>query len=137
MLIYNVVGARPNFLKMAPVIVAVKAWGIPQILVHTCQHYDSAMSQVFFDELGLPNPDIFVDVGSDTRARRTEKITTSFDEVSEPCQSSLGIVAGDVNSAVACALAPTRRDIPIAHVEARLRSFERTMSDVITTAGLG
>lgn len=131
MLICNVVGARPNFMKMAPVIHALAARGVPQVLVHTGQHYDAAMSQVFFDELGLPAPDIFLGVGSDSHARQTAKILTAFDEVCEQRRPSIVVVAGDVNSTLACALVSAKRNIPVAHVEAGLRSRDRTMPEEV------
>jgi UDP-N-acetylglucosamine 2-epimerase (non-hydrolysing) len=131
MLICNVVGARPNFMKMAPVIGALAERSLPQLLVHTGQHYDNAMSQVFFDELGMPRPDIFLNVGSDNQARQTAKIMTSFDAVCEERRPDLVIVAGDVNSTLACALVAAKRNIPVAHVEAGLRSFDRGMPEEI------
>ena len=131
MLICNIVGARPNFMKMAPVIHALAARKMPQILVHTGQHYDHAMSQVFFDELGMPNPDIFLGVGSDNQARQTSKIMTAFDAVCEERRPDLVVVAGDVNSTLACALVAAKRNIRVAHVEAGLRSFDREMPEEI------
>jgi UDP-N-acetylglucosamine 2-epimerase (non-hydrolysing) len=131
MLICNVVGARPNFMKMAPVIEALSARGLPQVLVHTGQHYDSTMSQVFFDELGMPKPDIFLGVGSDNQARQTAKIMVGFDAVCEERKPDLVIVAGDVNSTIACALVATKRNIRVAHVESGLRSRDREMPEEI------
>ncbi|MEY4686495.1 MAG: hypothetical protein RIR76_518, partial [Verrucomicrobiota bacterium] len=131
MLICNVVGARPNFMKMAPVIHALAARGLPQVLVHTGQHYDPAMSQVFFDELQMPAPDLFLGVGSDNHARQTAKIMAGFDEVCAERRPSLVVVAGDVNSTLGCALVAAKRHIPVAHVEAGLRSFDREMPEEI------
>jgi UDP-N-acetylglucosamine 2-epimerase (non-hydrolysing) len=131
MLVCNVVGARPNFMKIAPVVHALENHGIPQILVHTGQHYDANMSQVFFDELGLPKPDIYLGIGSDSHARQTARIMTAFEEICEQHKPDLLIVGGDVNSTIATALVATKLGIPVAHVEAGLRSFDRTMPEEI------
>ncbi len=131
MLICNVVGARPNFMKMAPLIEALAARNMTQLLVHTGQHYDQAMSQVFFDELGMPRPDIHLEVGSDNQARQTAKIMVGFDEVCEQRRPDLVVVAGDVNSTVASALVAAKRGILVAHVEAGLRSGDRGMPEEI------
>jgi UDP-N-acetylglucosamine 2-epimerase (non-hydrolysing) len=131
MLICNVVGARPNFMKMAPLVIEMKKRHWPQILVHTGQHYDPNMASVFFDELGMPLPDIYLRVGSDTHARQTARIMTAFDKVCDERQPDLVVVAGDVNSTVAAALVAAKRDIPLAHVEAGLRSFDRTMPEEV------
>lgn len=131
MLICNVVGARPNYMKVAPLIEALAAKGIPQLLVHTGQHYDRAMSDVFFDELGMPVPDIHLGVGSDNQARQTAKIMVGFDEVCDQSKPDLVVVAGDVNSTVACALVAAKRGIAVAHVEAGLRSGDRAMPEEI------
>ena len=131
MLICNVVGARPNFMKMAPLVIEMKKRGWPQILVHTGQHYDPIMAGVFFEELGMPLPDIYLRVGSDTHARQTAGIMTAFDKVCDERGPSLVVVAGDVNSTVAAALVAAKRGIPVAHVEAGLRSFDRTMPEEV------
>ena len=131
MLICNVVGARPNFMKMAPLIEALGARDMAQLLVHMGQHYDQEMSQVFFDELGMPQPDIHLGVGSDNQARQTAKIMLGFDEVCELRRPDLVVVAGDVNSTVACALVAAKRGIAVAHVEAGLRSGDREMPEEI------
>ncbi len=131
MLICHVVGARPNFVKVAPVIEALNGRGVKQLLVHTGQHYDRTMSDVFFDELGMPEPDVHLDVGSDTHARQTAKIMLGFDEVCERHRPDVVLVAGDVNSTMACALTAAKRNIPVAHLEAGLRSFDRTMPEEI------
>src|SRR5512139_2506247 len=80
-LVCNVVGARPNFMKMAPVVLELKRRRIPQILIHTGQHYDSNMSQTFFEQLGMPEPDVYLGVGSDTHARQTARVMAAFEEV--------------------------------------------------------
>lgn len=131
MMICNVVGARPNFMKMGPVIRELKDRGIPQILVHTGQHYDEKMSQVFFDDLGLSAPDVFLGVGSDTHARQTARIMMSFESVCLERSPGLILVGGDVNSTLAAALVGAKLSIPIAHLEAGLRSRDRKMPEEI------
>jgi len=131
MLICNVVGARPNFMKMAPVINEMRRRSLSQMLVHTGQHYDEKMSQVFFDELGLPRPDLYLGVGSDTHARQTAQIMMGFEKFCFEKKPDLVIVAGDVNSTAAVALVCSKMQIPIAHVEAGLRSFDRAMPEEI------
>lgn len=131
MLVCNVVGARPNFMKIAPVIMEMKRRGMPNLLVHTGQHYDKLMSDIFLDELGLPKPEIFLDVGSDTHARQTAHIMIAFEEVCQQHRPDLVVVGGDVNSTVAVALVTAKQQIPLAHVEAGLRSFDRTMPEEI------
>lgn len=125
-----VVGARPNFMKMAPVVEALRAReGVRAALVHTGQHYDAAMSRVFFDELGMPEPDVNLEVGSGTHAAQTARILERFDEYLERERPAFVLVAGDVNSTVACALAAAKRTIPVGHVESGLRSRDRTMPE--------
>jgi UDP-N-acetylglucosamine 2-epimerase (non-hydrolysing) len=131
MLACSVVGARPNFMKIAPVFLELKRRRIPQLLVHTGQHYDANMSQVFFEELGLPVPDIYLGVGSDTHARQTARIMVLFEEVCRKHRPDLVMVGGDVNSTIATALVAAKEHIPVAHVEAGLRSFDRTMPEEI------
>ena len=117
MLICSVVGARPNFMKIAPVFLELKRRKIPQLLVHTGQHYDANMSQVFFEELGLPVPDIYLGVGSDSHARQTARIMVLFEEVVRKHRPDLVIVGGDVNSTLATALVAAKEHIPVAHVK--------------------
>ncbi len=127
-----VVGARPNFMKMAPILRSLRAF--PQIrafLVHTGQHYDEEMSRVFFDELGLPAPDRDLDVGSDTHARQTARIMMAFEALVEERAPKLVVVVGDVNSTLACSLVAAKLGVPVAHVEAGLRSRDRTMPEEI------
>ena len=127
-----VVGARPNFMKMAPILSALR--GHPEIrpfLVHTGQHYDEDMSRVFFVDLGMPAPDRDLEVGSDTHARQTARIMTAFDELLDERPSQLVVVVGDVNSTLACSLVAVKRGVPVAHVEAGLRSRDRTMPEEI------
>jgi UDP-N-acetylglucosamine 2-epimerase (non-hydrolysing) len=130
-LICLVVGARPNFMKIAPVAAELRRRGRVPVLVHTGQHYDEAMSKVFFDELGMPVPDIDLGVGSDGHARQTAAILVAFDEALERIRPGMVVVGGDVNSTVAAALAAAKRGIPVAHVEAGLRSFDRSMPEEI------
>ena len=127
-----VVGARPNFMKMAPVLAAMRGYpGLAPVLVHTGQHYDEAMSRVFLEELGLPRPDVDLAVGSGTHASQTARILEGFDAVLEARAPRFVLVAGDVNSTVACALAAAKRNIPVGHVEAGLRSRDRSMPEEI------
>lgn len=131
MTICTVVGARPNFMKMAPVYLELKRRGYKEILVHTGQHYDPSMSQVFFDELHLPSPDIFLGVGSGSHAAQTARVMMEFEQVCLDVLPEMVIVGGDVNSTLAGAIVATKLDIPVAHVEAGLRSFDRSMPEEI------
>jgi UDP-N-acetylglucosamine 2-epimerase (non-hydrolysing) len=127
-----VVGARPNFMKMAPILEALRAYpDIRPFLVHTGQHYDEEMSRVFFEELGLPRPDRDLEVGSDSHGRQTGKIMIAFDNLLDGRPTRMVVVVGDVNSTVACGLVAVKRGIPVAHVEAGLRSRDRTMPEEI------
>jgi len=127
-----VVGARPNFMKMAPILEALRAYpDVRPFLVHTGQHYDAEMSRVFFDELGLPKPDRDLEIGSDTHARQTGRIMIAFDELLGERPARLVLVVGDVNSTMACGLVAVKRGIPVAHVEAGLRSRDRSMPEEI------
>jgi UDP-N-acetylglucosamine 2-epimerase (non-hydrolysing) len=130
--ILSVVGARPNFMKMAPVLRELsKHPEFESHLVHTGQHYDDSMSRVFFDDLGMPTPDFNLAVGSASHAVQTAKIMKRFEGVCERTKPDLVIVAGDVNSTMACSLTATKLLIPVAHLEAGLRSFDRTMPEEI------
>src|SRR5580692_201887 len=115
-LICNVVGARPNFMKMAPVVMELERRGIAQRLVHTGQHYDQAMSKVFFEELGMPEPDVYLGVGSGTHAQQTARVMIAIEEDCVLHKPALVVVAGDVNSTVASALAASKLGIAVAHV---------------------
>lgn len=127
-----VVGARPNFMKMAPILRGLGAYPeIRPFLVHTGQHYDAEMSRVFFDELGLPAPDRDLEVGSDTHARQTARIMTAFEPLVTERSPKLVVVVGDVNSTLACSLVAVKMGVPVAHVEAGLRSRDRTMPEEI------
>jgi len=126
-----VVGARPNFMKIAPIYRSLKKRGLTVRLVHTGQHYDAKMSQIFFDELDLPRPDAFLGVGSASHAIQTAKIMTLFDADCDEFQPQLVLVAGDVNSTVACAMVAAKRGIAVGHVEAGLRSRDWAMPEEI------
>jgi UDP-N-acetylglucosamine 2-epimerase (non-hydrolysing) len=130
--ILSVVGARPNFMKMAPILRQLsKHPEFESYLVHTGQHYDDTMSQVFFDDLGMPKADFNLNVGSASHAAQTAEIMRRFEEVCGKVKPELVIVAGDVNSTLACSLTAAKLQIPVAHVEAGLRSFDRSMPEEI------
>jgi UDP-N-acetylglucosamine 2-epimerase (non-hydrolysing) len=129
--ILHVVGARPNFMKAAPVIRAMAVRGTKQFLVHTGQHYDSSMSEVFFQQLELPMPDVNLVVGSGTQAAQTAEIMVRFEVVAANRKPDLVVVYGDVNSTLAAGLVCSKLRIRVAHVEAGLRSFERSMPEEI------
>lgn len=127
----HVVGARPNFMKAAPVVRALERRGIEQLLIHTGQHYDPGLSGVFFRELDLPEPDVNLGVGSGSHATQTATIMVELDRVLEEVQPRLTVVYGDVNSTLAAAVVCAKRLLPLAHVEAGLRSFDRTMPEEV------
>ena len=129
--ILNVVGARPNFMKMAPIIAAInrRSNEISQVLAHTGQHYDESMSAVFFSDLDMPEPDINFETRPGTPTRQMAGIMTAFEEVLIVQKPDWVVVVGDVNSTIACALAASKRNVKVAHVEAGLRSFDRTMPE--------
>jgi UDP-N-acetylglucosamine 2-epimerase (non-hydrolysing) len=132
MRILHVVGARPNFMKAAPVFRALAQHaGVQQILVHTGQHYDFNMSDVFFQELELPAPDVNLEVGSGSHAQQTGQIISRFEPVVLEQKPDMVVVYGDVNSTLAAALVCAKLLVPVAHVEAGLRSFDRTMPEEI------
>ena len=126
-----VAGARPNFMKLAPVQRALSNRINDVIVVHTGQHYDHIMSQVFFDELEIPVPDIHLGVGSGTHASQTAKIMIQFEQLCHEISPSMVVVFGDVNSTVACSLVAAKMGIPVAHVESGLRSNDRSMPEEI------
>lgn len=128
--ILHVVGARPNFMKVAPVLHALRDYaGIQQTLVHTGQHYDARMSDVFFEQLDLPAPDLHLAVGSGTHGAQTGQIMIKFEEALLQRRPNWVVVYGDVNSTVAATLVASKLQIPVAHVEAGLRSGDRTMPE--------
>ena len=133
MKVIHVVGTRPNFMKVGPIMVEMARYeGIfHQILVHTGQHYDDGMSQVFFADLGLPPPDIYLNVGSGSHAEQTARVMLAFEPVLLEHNPALVLVVGDVNSTLACTLVASKLAVPVAHVEAGLRSFDRTMPEEI------
>lgn len=132
MIVIHVVGARPNFMKVAPVIRALSAkQGVRQILVHTGQHYDVNMSDIFFKQLEIPTPDINLEVGSGSHAVQTAQIMMRFEETMLKAKPDIVLVYGDVNSTVAAALVCAKLCIKVGHVEAGLRSFDRTMPEEI------
>jgi UDP-N-acetylglucosamine 2-epimerase (non-hydrolysing) len=130
-----VAGARPNFMKVAPMLRAMTAAAAPfeRVLVHTGQHYDAAMSDVFFRELGMPAPDVHLNAGSGSHGAQTARVLASFEEYLLGCSALPRgvVVVGDVNSTMACALAAVKLGVPVAHVEAGLRSFDRAMPEEI------
>src|SRR4051812_14321680 len=128
--VLHVVGARPNFMKAAPIWKAIAARGsLEQVLVHTGQHYDARMSDVFFGDLGMPAPDVHLGVGSGTHAEQTAKVMLALEPVFQKVRPDLVSLVGDVNSTLAAALVASKMEIPLAHVEAGLRSFDRTMPE--------
>lgn len=129
----HVVGARPNFPKVAPIYTAMQAAGglFQQTLVHTGQHYDYQMSQVFFEDLEMPAPDEFLNVGSGSHAEQTARILLAFEPVVAKHRPDWALVVGDVNSTLACALVCAKLGVPVAHVEAGLRSWDRSMPEEI------
>ncbi|MFQ5964641.1 MAG: non-hydrolyzing UDP-N-acetylglucosamine 2-epimerase [Candidatus Scalinduaceae bacterium] len=140
MKIILIAGARPNFMKIAPLIKVIELHnenkknhkpGVNLLLVHTGQHYDEAMSTVFFDELNIPRPDINLGIGSGGHGKQTGKIMIAFEKVVLEQKPDLVIVVGDVNSTIACAMVAAKLNIPVAHVEAGLRSFDRSMPEEI------
>ena len=131
--IASVAGARPNFMKIAPIVAAFtrRPERFESLLVHTGQHYDEKLSQIFFDELGIPRPDINLNVGSGSHAQQTAAVMAAFEPVLLERQIDLVLVVGDVNSTIACALVASKLGVPIAHVEAGLRSYDRQMPEEI------
>ncbi len=127
-----VVGARPNFMKVAPIWRAFTASGkFDPFLVHTGQHYDENMSKVFFEDLQLPRPDVYMGVGSGSHGEQTGRIMIEFETICKEQAPDLVLVVGDVNSTMACTLVAVKMGIKVAHVEAGLRSFDREMPEEI------
>src|ERR1041384_4529378 len=131
--VINVVGARPNFMKVAPIVEAMR--GRPSefapLVVHTGQHYDALMSDAFFRDLRLPEPDVHLGVGSGSHAQQTAAVMRLFEPVVLRERPDWVLVVGDVNSTLACALVCAKLLVPVAHVEAGLRSRDRTMPEEI------
>jgi UDP-N-acetylglucosamine 2-epimerase (non-hydrolysing) len=131
--ILNIVGARPNFMKIAPIYAEMKRRStefLPMI-IHTGQHYDAAMSDSFFIDLGMPKPDVHLNIGSASHAVQTAKIMVEFEPIVLTHKPDWVLVVGDVNSTVACALVCAKLGVKVAHVEAGLRSYDRTMPEEI------
>ncbi|RMH60520.1 MAG: UDP-N-acetylglucosamine 2-epimerase (non-hydrolyzing) [Calditrichaeota bacterium] len=132
MKIINVVGARPNFMKIAPIQRVMNATeGMEPFLVHTGQHYDERMSKFFFDDLQLPQPDVYLNIGSASHAVQTAKIMIEFEQVLLKEKPDAVLVVGDVNSTAACSIVASKMGVKIIHVEAGLRSFDRGMPEEI------
>ena len=130
--VHLIAGARPNFMKIAPLWHALKdqSW-CTTVLVHTGQHYDAAMSDAFFTDLGLPTPDYHLGAGSGSHARQTAAVMTAYEGLCEKSPPDNVVVVGDVNSTMACTIAAKKLVIPVSHLEAGLRSFDRTMPEEI------
>jgi UDP-N-acetylglucosamine 2-epimerase (non-hydrolysing) len=124
-----VVGARPNFMKAAPVLRALERDGVGVLLVHTGQHYDAEMSDVFLEQLALPRPDVFLGVGSGSHGEQTARALVGIERVLVEERPALVVVPGDVNSTLAGALAAVKLQVPVAHLEAGLRSYDPTMPE--------
>jgi UDP-N-acetylglucosamine 2-epimerase (non-hydrolysing) len=131
--IVNVVGARPNFMKIAPLMLEYRKHPaeFEPVLVHTGQHYDDNMSKLFFEQLHLPKPDVYLGVGSGTHAEQTAKVMIEMEKLLTATPADLVVVVGDVNSTMAAAIVAANSCFPVAHVEAGLRSFDRTMPEEI------
>ena len=131
--VINVVGARPNFMKVAPIVEAMRrrAGEFAPVVVHTGQHYDAQMSDAFFRDLGLPEPDVYLGVGSGSHAAQTAAVMQRFEPVVIGERPDWVLVVGDVNSTLACALVCAKLLVRVAHVEAGLRSRDRTMPEEI------
>jgi UDP-N-acetylglucosamine 2-epimerase (non-hydrolysing) len=127
----HIVGARPNFMKAAPVVRALARYGVEQRLIHTGQHYDDRLSGVFFRELDLPEADVNLGVGSGSQAAQTAAIMVALEAAFDEIRPALAVVYGDVNSTIAAALVAAKLRLPLAHVEAGLRSFDDTMPEEI------
>jgi UDP-N-acetylglucosamine 2-epimerase (non-hydrolysing) len=131
--VLSVVGTRPNFMKIAPIAAELRRRGddYDHVLVHTGQHYDDVLSRVFIEELGMPEPDHYLSVGSGPHAQQVARVMERLDPVLEELSPDVVLVPGDVNSTVAAALAAVQRRIPVGHVEAGLRSFDRSMPEEV------
>ena len=129
--VLHVAGARPNFMKIAPLVRAFEARGVAAPICHTGQHYDATMSRLFFDELSIPRPAVNLEVGSGSHAAQTAAVMSRFEGVLLDQKPDLVVVVGDVNSTMACALVCAKLLVPVAHVEAGLRSYDRTMPEEV------
>ncbi len=132
MKIVSVVGARPNFMKVAPFCRALKAYpNVKHILVHTGQHYDVRMSESFFNDLGIPSPDINLEIGSGTHAEQVGKTMIAFEKVLKEEKPDWVVVLGDVNATIACSITAKKEHIKVAHIEAGLRSWDIDMPEEV------
>ena len=130
--IYLVAGARPNFMKIAPIVRALQTHGrLTYSIIHTGQHYDREMNDVFFEELGIPEPDTFMGAGGGSHSQQTAKIMVAFEELCQSDRPDAVLVVGDVNSTLACAIVAKKLNLIVAHVEAGLRSGDMTMPEEI------
>ncbi|MGH8453029.1 MAG: non-hydrolyzing UDP-N-acetylglucosamine 2-epimerase [Nevskiales bacterium] len=131
--LYLVAGARPNFMKIAPLVRALRAHGanLGFKIIHTGQHYDYDLNEVFFDELGIPAPDVYLGAGSGSHAQQTARIMVGFEAACQTQRPDCVLVVGDVNSTLACSIVAKKLCIPVAHVEAGLRSGDMTMPEEI------
>jgi UDP-N-acetylglucosamine 2-epimerase (non-hydrolysing) len=129
--VVHVVGARPNFMKAGPVVGALGRRGVEQLVIHTGQHYDRQMSEVFFSELGLPQPDVNLGVGSGSQAVQTAALLTALEPALLELDPALVLVYGDINSTLATSIVASKLDLPTGHVEAGLRSFDMTMPEEV------
>src|SRR6267143_1628073 len=131
--LYLVAGARPNFMKIAPLVRALGANGanLAFKIIHTGQHYDHELNDVFFDELGIPAPNVCLGAGSGSHAQQTAKIMLGFEECCQPDRPDCVLVVGDVNSTLACSIVAKKLCIPVAHVEAGLRSRDLAMPEEV------
>jgi len=127
----HVIGARPNFMKAAPVVSALTEIGVKPMLVHTGQHYDAALSEVFFEQLGLPEPDRNLGVGSGSHAKQTAALMVALEDLFGEVSPGRVVVYGDINSTLAASVVASKMHVQIAHVEAGLRSFDRAMPEEI------
>jgi UDP-N-acetylglucosamine 2-epimerase (non-hydrolysing) len=131
MKVLHVVGARPNFMKAAPLLRVLRSRGVEQVLVHTGQHYSANMSDIFFTQLAIPAPDVNLEVGSGTHACQMAEVMVRFEPVLLEQRPDIVVVYGDVNSTAAATLVCSKIGVPVGHVEAGLRSFDRTMPEEI------
>lgn len=131
--VVSVVGTRPNFMKTLPVVAEIerRSEEFEHVLVHTGQHYDQSMSDIFFEELGVGDPDVMLAVGSGSHAQQTARVMERLEPVLVDAEPDLVLVPGDVNSTLAAALVASKLDLPVGHIEAGLRSFDRTMPEEV------